>query len=53
MRDLRARSAVDLHSVRRSLADLTAMDFESVCSTSMPSLIRITVVCVWIVRFIL
>jgi hypothetical protein len=40
---LRERLALDLHSSRRVLADLTAMDLESVCSTSIPSLMRTTV----------
>ena len=41
------RSALDLHSSSRVLADLTAIDLESVCSTSIPSLMRMTDV--WIV----
>ncbi len=39
---LRERSALDLHSSKSVLADLTAMDLESVCSTSIPSLTRMT-----------
>ena len=44
---LSERSALDLHSSSRVLADLTAIDLESVCSTSIPSLMRMTDV--WIV----
>ena len=39
---LRERRALDLHSSSNVLADLAAMDLESVCSTSIPSLTRIT-----------
>ena len=35
--------ALDLHSSSRTLADLMAMDLESVCSTSIPSLMTMTV----------
>ena len=43
---------MDLHSSRRVLADLTAMDLESVCSTSIPSLMRMTEIFVVIDRLI-
>lgn len=32
--------AMDRHSSRSLVADLFAMDFESVCSTSIPSLMK-------------